>query len=127
VDSTNPVTPKTAFYTVRIIAALAGTSFVTVNSVADGDLVDVKTSAYQGANKTVVAWWFGNHDPRSPPPSSYCKLTFTVAHPYIQAYVLSPVTGNRVPLSYYQGTQSGSEFTVGGLPISGRPRLIVVE
>ena len=45
----------------------------------------------------------------------------------MQAYLLSPVTGNRVPLSNYQGTQSGSEFTVGGLPISGRPRLIVVE
>jgi len=86
VDSMNPLTPKTAFYAVqRIIAALAGardgTSFVTVNSVAESDLVDVKTSAYQGANKTVVAWWFGNHDPRTPPLSSYCKLTFRVAHP----------------------------------------------
>jgi hypothetical protein len=132
VYSMSPFAPRPAFYAVqRIISALSGikggSSFVTVNSIANGDLVDIKTSAYQGANKTVVAWWIGNHDPRNDPPLSYCKLTFTVAHPYTQAYVLSPVTGNRVPLSYYQWTRAGTQFTVGGLPISGRPRLIVVS
>ena len=64
-DFSNPTTPKTAFYVVqRIIWALAnvngGTSFVTVNSVANGDVVDVKAFAYQGSiDKTVVAFWFG--------------------------------------------------------------------
>ena len=34
-----------------------GTSFVTVNSVANGDEADVKTFAYQGSiNKTAVAF-----------------------------------------------------------------------
>jgi hypothetical protein len=88
VASSNPTTPKRAFYVVqRIISTLAGvqggTSFVTVNSVANGDVADVKAFAYQGSiNKTVVAFWFGNHDPRTPPAASTCRLAFTVPHPY---------------------------------------------
>jgi hypothetical protein len=86
VDSFAPLTPKPAFYVVqRIISTLAGvkggTSFVTVNSVANPKVADVKTFAYQGSiDKTVVALWFGNHDPRTPPAASTCNLTFTVPH-----------------------------------------------
>ena len=103
VDSNYPMTPKTAFYVVqRIISALAGvqggTSFVTVNSVANGDVADVKAFAYQGSiNKTVVAFWFGNHDPRTPPAASTCQLTFTVPHPHWHSYVMNAMTGTQVP------------------------------
>ena len=133
VDSSNPTTPKTAFYVVqRIISTLAGvqggTSFVTVNSVANGDLADVKAFAYHGSiNKTVVAFWFGNHDPRNPPAASRCQLTFTVPHPYTQPYVMNAITGARVPLSSYKWSQSGTQFSVTDLPISDHPLIIVVQ
>src|ERR1700756_3834089 len=133
VDSSNPTTPKTAFYVVqRIISTLAGvqggTSFVTVNSVANGDVADVKAFAYQGSiNKTVVAFWFGNHDPRTPPAASTCQLTFTVPHPQTNSYVMNAMTGTQVPLSAYQWSESGNQFTVAGLPISDQPLIIVMQ
>ncbi len=134
VDSSNPTTPKMAFYVVqRIISALAGVkggigSFVTVNSVANGDLNDVKAYAYQGSiNKTVVACWFGNHDPRTPPPASTCNLTFTVPHPYTQPYVLNAMTGTQVPVGSYNWSQSGNQFSISGLPISDQPLIIVMQ
>jgi hypothetical protein len=134
VDSSNPTTPKAAFYVVqRIISTLAGVqggtgSSVTVNSVANGDLTDVKAYAYQGLlNKTAVAYWFGNHDPRTPPPASTCNLTFTVPHPYTQPYVLNAMTGTQVPVSLYHWTQSGTQFSITGLPISDQPMIIVMQ
>jgi hypothetical protein len=133
VDSSNPTTPKTAFYVVqRIVSTLAGvqggTSFVTVNSVANGDLSDVKAFAYQGSiNKTVVAFWFGNHDPRTPQAASTCKLTFTVPHPHSHSYVMNAITGTQVPVSSYKWAQSGNQFTVSGLPISDQPLIIVMQ
>jgi hypothetical protein len=133
VDSSNPTTPKTAFYVVRrIISTLAGvqggTSFVTVNSVANGDVADVKAFAYQGSiNKTVVAFWFGNHDPRTPPAASTCQLTFTVPHRYTQPYVMNAITGTQVPVSSYSWSQSGTQFSVAGLPISDQPMIIVMQ
>jgi hypothetical protein len=134
VASSNPTTPRTAFYVVqRIISTLAGVkggsgSFVTVNSVANGDLTDVKAYAYQGSiNKTVVAYWFGNHDPRTPPPASSCKLTFTVPHSYKQPFVLNAMTGAQVPVSSYQKVQSGTQVSISGLPISDQPMIIVMQ
>jgi len=133
VDSMNPLTPKTAFYVVqRIISALAGvqggSSFVTVNSVANGDVADVKAFAYQGSiNKTVVAFWFANHDPRNPPPASTCHLTFTVPHPHWHSYVMNSITGTQVPVSSYQRSQSGTQFSIAGLPISDQPQFIVMQ
>jgi hypothetical protein len=99
VDSSNPTTPKTPFYVVqRIISTLAGvqggTSFVTVKSVANRDVADVKAFGYQGSiSKTVMAFRFGNHDPRTPPAASTCQLTFTVPHPYTLPYVMNAITG----------------------------------
>jgi hypothetical protein len=133
VDSSNPTTPKTAFYVVqRIISTLAGvqggTSFVTVNSVANGDVADVKAFAYQGSiNKTVVAFWFGNHDPRTPPAASTCQLTFTVPHPHKHSYVMNAMTGTQVPVSSYKCSQRGTRFSVAGLPISDQPLIIVMQ
>ncbi|HEX3446561.1 MAG TPA: hypothetical protein VHS80_17735, partial [Chthoniobacterales bacterium] len=133
VASGNVTTSKTAFYVVqRIISTLAGvqggTSFVTVNSVANGDLADVKAFAYQGSiDKTVVAYWFGNHDPRNPPAASTCQLTFTVPHPHTHSYVLNAINGTRVPVSSYQCSQSGTKFSVAGLPISDHPLIIVMQ
>jgi hypothetical protein len=133
VDSSNPTTPKTAFYVVqRIISTLAGvkggTSYVTVNSVANGDMADVKAFAYQGSiNKTVVAFWFGNHDPRTPPAVSTCKLTFTLPHPHTHSYVMNVMTGTQVPVSSYKWSQSGNQFSVAGLPISDQPLVIVMQ
>lgn len=133
VCSSNPTTPKTAFYVVqRIISTLAGvrggTSLVTVNAVANGDVADVKAFAYQGSiNKTVVAFWFGNHDPRTPPAASTCQLTFIVPHPYTQPYVMNAMTGAQVPLSSYSWSQSGNQCTVAGLPISDQPMIIVMQ
>jgi hypothetical protein len=134
VDS-NSTTPKTAFYVVqRIIATLAGVpsgnSFVTVNSVANGDLADVKSYQYQGSTKTVVSLWFGNHDPRTPPASSTCSLTFTLSHPQTpqtSSYVMSAMTGTQVLLSSYNCTQQGNQYTVSGLPISDQPLMIVLQ
>jgi hypothetical protein len=133
VDSFAPLTPKAAFYVVqRIISTLAGvkggTSFVTVNLVANANLADVKAFAYQGSiNKTVVAFWFGNHDPRTPPASSTCNLTFTVPHPHPNPYVMNAITGTRLPLSSYKSSQSGTQLTVAGLPISDQPQIIVLQ
>jgi hypothetical protein len=134
VDSSNPTLPKTAFFVVqRIISTLAGVQggtggFVTVNSVANGDVTDVKAYAYQGSlNKTVVAYWFGNHDPRTPPPASACNLTFTVPHPYTQPYVLNAMTGTQVPVGSYYWSQSGTQFSITGLPISDQPMIIVMQ
>jgi hypothetical protein len=133
VCSSNPTTPKTAFYVVqRIISTLAGvkggTSLVSVNSVANGDVTDVKAFAYQGSiNKTVVAFWFGNHDPRNPPAASTCQLTFIVPHPYTQPYVMNAITGAQVSLSSYSWSQSGNQCTVAGLPISDQPQIIVMQ
>jgi hypothetical protein len=133
VASSNPTTPKIGFYVVqRIISTLAGvqggTSFVTVNSVANGDFADVKAFAYQGSiNKTVVAFWFGNHDPRTPPPASTCQLTFTVNAPYVQPCVMNAITGAQVPLSSYSCSQNGNQLSVAGLPISDQPQIVVVQ
>jgi hypothetical protein len=134
VDSSNPTTPKPAFYVVqRIISTLAGVqagsgSFVTVNSVANGDVTDVKAYAYQGSiNKTVVAYWFGNHDPRTPPAASTCALTFTVPHSYQQPFVLNAMTGTQVPVSSYQCSKIGTQFSISGLPISDQPMIIVMQ
>jgi hypothetical protein len=134
VDS-NPSVPKAAFYVVqRIISALAGvkggTSFVTVNSVANGDLADVKAYEYQGSVRTVVSLWFGNHDPRSSPPASTCRLTFPLSHPQkpqTSSYVMNAMTGTHVPLSSYTCTQQGNQYTVSGLPISDQPQMIVLQ
>jgi hypothetical protein len=133
VDSSNPTTPKTAFHVVqRIISTLAGvhggTSFVTVNSVANGDVADVKAFAYQGSiNKTVAAFWFGNHDPRTPPAASTCKLTFTVPHPHTHSYVMNAITGTHVPVSSYKCSQTGTQFSIAGLPISDQPLIVVMQ
>jgi hypothetical protein len=132
VDSSNPTTPKAAFYVVqRIITALAGvqggTSFVTVNSVANGDVADVKAFAYQGTNKTVVSVWFGNHSVGTPPPSSTCALTFTTPSAYLHSYVLNAMTGTQVPLSTYKCSSSGNQFTVTGFPISDQPLIIIMQ
>jgi hypothetical protein len=128
----NATTPKPAFYVVqRIITALAGvqggTSLVTVNSVANGDVVDVKAFAYQGTNKTVVSVWFGNHSVGTPPPSNTCALTFTASSAYLHSYVLNPMTGTQVPLSTYNCSSSGNQFTVAGFPISDQPLIIVMQ
>src|ERR1700736_4878101 len=114
-DSSNPTTPKTGVYVVqRIITALAGvqggTSFVTVNSVANGDVADVKAFAYQGTNKTVVSVWFGNHAAGPTPPSSTAALTFTAPSAYTHSYVLNAMTGAQVPLSTYNCSSSGNQF-----------------
>jgi hypothetical protein len=133
VDSVYPTTPKPAFYAVqRIISALTGvqggTSYVTVGSVANGDLADVKAYAYQGTiNKTVVSVWFGNHDPLSPPPASTCKITFTVPHAHTSSYVMNALTGTQVPVSSYKWSQSGNQFTISNLPISDQPSIIVLK
>ena len=133
VDSSSPLTPKPAFYVLqRIISTLAGveggTSFVTVNSVANANVADVKAFAYQGSiNKTVVAFWFGNHDPRTPPAASTCSLTFTVPHPHSNSYLINAITGTRVSLSPYQTSQSGTQMTIAGLPISDQPQIIVMQ
>ena len=133
VASSNPTTPKIAFYAVqRIISTLAGvqggTGFVTVNSVANGDFADVKAFAYQGSiNKSVVAFWFGNHDPRTPPAASTCQLTFTVTHRYKQAYVMNAITGTQVPLSRRSLSRNGTQCSVAGMPISDQPKIIVMQ
>ena len=133
VDSANPTTPKVSYYVVqRIISALSGvyggSSAVTVDSVANKDLTDVEAFAYQGSSsKTVVSFWFGNYDPRTPQPSSKCKLTFTVPHAFSQVYVMDTLTGTKVPLSSYGWSQNGTQVTAGGLPISNAPRVIVFE
>jgi hypothetical protein len=135
VDS-NPSVPKMAFYVVqRIISTLAGVSggagSVTINSVANGDLADVKAYGYKGSiNKTVVAFWFGNHDPRTPPASSTCSLSFTLTRPQTpptSSYVLNAITGTQVMLSSYICSQQGSKLTVSGLPITDQPQMIVVQ
>ena len=131
VDSANPTSPKVAYYVVqRIISTLSGvyggTSVVTVDSVANGDLADVEAFAYQGStSKTVVSFWFGNHDPRTLPASSECGLTFTVPHAFTQAYVMDTLTGNQVPLSSYRWSRNGTQVSVAGLPISDAPMVIV--
>jgi hypothetical protein len=133
VDSANPTSPKVAYYVVqRIISTLSGvyggTSAVTVNSVANGDLADVEAFAYQGSGtKTVIAFWFGNYDPRTPPPSSYCQLIFTVPHAFSEAYVINTLTGNQVPLSSYTWSQTGTQVTVTNMSISDQPRMIVFQ
>jgi hypothetical protein len=132
VDSSNPTTPKTPFYVVqRIISTLAGvqggTSFVTVNSGANRDVADVKAFAYQGSiSKTVMAFRFGNHDPRTPPAASTCQRTFTVPHPYTQPYVMNAITGAQVPLSSYNWSQSGTQCSVAGLPISDHRDAMII-
>src|ERR1700751_4417093 len=116
VDSANPTTPKVAYYVVqRIISTLngvyGGSSVVTINSVANKDVADVYAFAYQGTNKTVISLWFGNYDPRTPPRSSKCRLTFTVPNAFAQAYVMNAITGNQVPLSTYKWSQNGNQVS----------------
>jgi hypothetical protein len=133
VDAANPTTPKVSYYVVqRIISTLSGvyggSGAVTVNWVANGDLADVEAFAYQGSgSKTVIAFWFGNYDPRTPPPSSKCALTFTVPHAFSRTYIMNTLNGNQVPLSSYSWSKSGSQFTVDGLPICDKPRVIVFQ
>jgi hypothetical protein len=133
VESSSPMTPKAAVPIIqRIISTLAGVqggtgSYVTVNSVGNGDSADVKAYAYQGINKTVIATWFGNHDVRTPPPSSTCQLTFTVPYVSPNPYVLNAMTGAQVPLSSYSYTLSGNQLTIFGFPISDQPLLIVMQ
>jgi hypothetical protein len=132
VDSANPTTPKVAYYVVqRIISTLngvyGGSSVVTINSVTNKDVADVYAFAYQGANKTVISLWFGNYDPRTPPRSSKCRLTFTVPNAFARAYVMNAITGNQVPLSTYKWSQNGTQVSVAGMPISDKPRIIVFE
>jgi hypothetical protein len=133
VESMNPMTPKRSYSVVqRIISTLAGvkggTSFVTVNSVANGNLADVKAFAYQGSiNKTVMAFWFGNHDPRTPPAASTCQLTLTVANPITNSYLMSAPTGTTVPLSSYQTSWNGTQLTITGLPITDQPQIVVLQ
>jgi hypothetical protein len=132
-ESINPLAPKTAYFVVqRIISTLAGvrggTGFVTVNSVANGNLTDVKAFGYQGSiNKTVMAFWFGNHDPRTPPAASTCQLTLTVPNPITNAYVMSALTGTQVPLSTYQTSWAGTQLTITGLPITDQPQIVVLQ
>jgi hypothetical protein len=131
----NSTTPKTAFGVVqRIIATLAGVqggnSLVTVNSVANGDLTDVKSYEYQGSTKTVISLWFGNHDPRTSPASSTCSLTFPLSYPQTpqtSSYVMNAMTGTQVLLSSYNCTQQANLYTVSGLPISDQPLMIVLQ
>jgi hypothetical protein len=133
VASSNPTAPKVGYYVAqRVISTIAGvrggTSFVTINSVANGDFADVKAFAYQGSiNKTVVAFWFGNHDPRTPPQASTCELTFSVPNAFIQPYVMNAITGTQVPLSSYSWSQNGTQVSVSGLPISDQPEMIVMQ
>ena len=128
------MTPKPAFTVVqRIISTLAGvkggtgTGYVTVNSVANGDAIDVKAYAYQGTGKTVVSVWFGNRPAGTPPPSSTCNLTFTVPFTQTASYVLNPMTDTQVPLSTYQCVANGSQFSVVNFPISDQPLMIVMQ
>ena len=132
IDSSTPTTPKVAYYVVqRIILTLngvyGGTSAVTIKSVVNGDVADVYAYAYQGANKTVISFWFGNYDPRTPPPSSKCRLTFTVPNAFTQAHVMNAITGSLVPLSTYNWSQNRTQVSVGGLPISDAPRMIIFQ
>ena len=132
VDSSNPTMPKVAYYVARRIistlnGAYGGTGAVTINSVVNGDVADVYAFVYQGAKKTVISFWFGNYDPRTPPPSSKCRLTFTVANAFTQAHVMNAVTGNLVPLSTYNWSQNGTQVSVGGLTISDAPRMIIFQ
>jgi hypothetical protein len=132
VASSNPTTPKVSFYVVkRIISVLAGakggTSVVTLNSVANGDSADVEAFEYRGSTKTVIAFWFGNHDPRTPPASSNCQLTFTVSNVFKQACVMNALTGAQVPLSSYSWTKNGTQVSVAHLPISDSPTMIVFQ
>jgi hypothetical protein len=133
VASANPTMVKISYYVVqRIISTLSGvyggSSAVAVNSVANGDFADVEAFAYQGSGtKTVIAFWFGNYDPRTPPPSSQCQLIFTVPHAFSQAYVINTLTGNQVPLSSYTWSQTGTQVTVTNMPISDQPRMIVFQ
>jgi hypothetical protein len=133
VASANPTMVKISYYVVqRIISTLrgvyGGSSAVAVNSVANGDYADVEAFAYQGSGtKTVVAFWFGNYDPRTPPPSSQCELTFTVPHAFSEAYVINTLSGNQVPLSSYSWSQIGTQVTVTSMPISDEPRMIVFQ
>ena len=132
VDSANPTTPKVAYYVVRrIISTLngvyGGSSVVTINSVANKDVADVYAFAYQGTNKIVISFWFGNYDPRTPPASSKCGLTFTVPNAFTQAYVMNAITGNQVPLSSYSWSRNGTQVSVRGLTISDVPRIIVMQ
>src|SRR5258708_19463571 len=74
VDSSNPTTPKVAFYVVqRIISGLAGvrggSSFVTIKSVSNGGFADVKAFPFQGStNQTILAFSFPKPYPPHPPP-----------------------------------------------------------
>jgi hypothetical protein len=133
VASANPTMVKISYYVVqRIISTLSGvyggSSPVAVSSVANGDFADVEAFAYQGSGrKTVIAFWFGNYDPRTPQPASQCQLIFTVPHKFSQAYVINTLTGNQVPLSSYTWSQTGTQVTVTNMPISDQPRMIVFQ
>lgn len=134
IESTTMI-PKPAYSIVqRIISVLAGAqggigsgSFVTVKNVANGDSADVKAYAYQGPNKTVVALWFGNHDPGTPPPASTCTITFTVPFTHTHSYVMNAITGTQTALGSYKWSQSGNQFSVAGFPISDQPLIIVMQ
>jgi hypothetical protein len=130
----NTLVAKPAYSVVqRIISILAGvqaggsSSSVTVKNVANGDLADAKAYAYQGPNKTVVALWFGNHQPGTPPPASTCTLTFTVPFNHTHSYVLNVMTGTQTALGSYPWSQSGNQFSVSGFPISDQPLIIVMQ
>lgn len=127
-------TAKLAYSCVtRTITALAGvtgdpTSVVTISNVANGNSTDATAQAFQGATRTVVAYWFANHGVRTPPASSTVSLSFTVPHAHQNSVLLNPFTGASVPLSTYKTcTNNGTGFSISGLPISDHPMLILMQ
>jgi hypothetical protein len=70
-----------------------------------------------------MAFWFGNHDPRTPPAASTCQVMLTVPNPITNSNVMSAFTGTQVPLSSYQTSGTDYNWTITGLPITA---LIVV-
>jgi hypothetical protein len=51
----------------------------------------------------------------------------TVPNPHSQSYVMNAITGTQVPVSSYEWSQSGTQFSVAGLPISDQPQIIVMQ
>ncbi len=133
VESSNPMVPKPSYGVVQqIIASLAGVtgapaSPVKIYNLANSDTTDATAYAYQGATKTVIAYWFANHSPVTPPPSSTVSLSYVVPNPHGNSILLDPFTGISVPLTNYKRYSSGTQFSVAGLPISDHPLIIIMQ
>lgn len=127
----SPFAPKQSYATVQTIATqLSGVTpqgGVTIDFVANGDTADLYAYAFQGAGKTVIAFWFGNQDPRTPQSASTCNLSFSVPHPYNQSYVLNVISGEKHYIgSTFRWSDYNNWFTIYGVPVDNNPRVIVV-